>query len=147
MITLDPQQLEKLRDELTIDEGFRLVAYRDSEDLWTIGRGHLLGPRQRMIEITRREAEALFAVDVEDAIKVADRVIPTWRQLDLVRQRVILNMAFNLGNRLEPFVGFRAAIAAGDWVKAAEEMMDSKWALQVKDRAKRLRDKILKGVG
>ena len=69
-----------------------------------------------------------------------------WKELDDVRQRVLANMAFNLGlPRLSKFVNFLTAVQASDWEKAADEMMDSKWANQVGERAIRLRQKMLEG--
>jgi lysozyme len=55
-------------------------------------------------------------------------------------------MCFNLGHpRLSKFKNFIHAMQVSNWELAAEEMMDSKWATQVGDRAKRLRDRMLKG--
>jgi len=59
--------------------------------------------------------------------------------LDAVRQRVVIDMAFNIGvPRLTGFKKMWAAIHCGDYEEAALEMMDSKWARQVGRRAKRL---------
>ena len=53
-------------------------------------------------------------------------------------------MCFNLGRpRLSNFKKFLAALEEGDYEKAAVEMMDSRWASQVGDRAVRLRDRML----
>ena len=55
-------------------------------------------------------------------------------------------MCFNLGYpRLSKFKKFLAAARNEDWETAADEMMDSKWATQVGDRAVRLREKMLNG--
>ena len=48
-------------------------------------------------------------------------------------------MMFNLGMpRLKKFVNMLKAIEAGAWRSAAVEMLDSKWAEQVGNRASRL---------
>ena len=58
-------------------------------------------------------------------------------------QQVIINMTFNMGApRLSKFKKFIAGVNAGDWNTAAVEMMDSRWAKQVGNRAIRLRDRI-----
>jgi lysozyme len=55
-------------------------------------------------------------------------------------------MCFNLGYpRLSNFKKFLAAIQTGNWEEASEEMLDSKWAIQVGDRAKRLAKRMEKG--
>jgi lysozyme len=44
-------------------------------------------------------------------------------------------MYFNLGNRLFNFVNMLKALEDGNYDKVAEEMLDSKWAKQVKGRS------------
>lgn len=135
-----------LKDDLIRDEGLKLQAYKDTAvpPNWTIGVGHLLGPTPRMSEITGREAMALLDADIEDAAALAAKLVGL--DYDEVRWRAVVNMAFNLGNRLETFVNFLAAYKAKDWPRAASEMMRSVWAVQVGDRAIRLHDMILNGV-
>lgn len=145
-----------LKQELIRDEGLRLVAYQDSVDLWTIGVGHLLGDKPRLKEITYEEAMAFLAADIKAAEVVINDTIPQsnhWKmcgigpcQAEAVRYRALVNMAFNLGGkRFRGFKKFIEAVNISDWGKAAEEMMDSKWAGQVKKRALRLHDMILNG--
>lgn len=139
---------EKLKQELARDEGVRLEAYEDSVGIWTIGVGHMLGADQRMTRITPLECAALFDMDIDEA--VARVVVIISSQIALypendVRLRALVNMSFNLGNRLLGFKKFLAAYNAQDWKTAAKEMMDSKWAQQVGERAVRLRNMILNG--
>jgi lysozyme len=55
-------------------------------------------------------------------------------------------MCFNLGYpRFSGFKRFLAAMGTSQWDTAAEEMMDSKWATQVGDRAERLKQMVLTG--
>lgn len=59
-----------------------------------------------------------------------------FKHLSEVRQDVVLNMIFNLG--VVRFKGFKKMISAllrQDYSKAADEMLSSKWASQVKGRA------------
>jgi lysozyme len=137
-----------LKDELVRDEGLRLVSYRDSVGLWTIGVGHLLGEKQRMTEITKDEAMALLNIDMDLAelrvVKLLGFV--GFGLLGEVRQRALVNMAFNLGGRLAGFKKFIAAVNTRDWATAGREMADSQWAKQVGDRAVRLRQMIETGV-
>jgi lysozyme len=144
----------KLRAELVRDEGKRLVAYKDSVGLWTIGIGHLLGVKARMTEITNDEAMALLDADIQTAEKVVWFLVPeskAWSGVDgpgyeEVRYRALVNMAFNLGpNRLAGFKKFIVSVNTRKWEQAAVEMMQSKWATQVGARATRLRDMMLTG--
>jgi lysozyme len=126
----------------------RYTSYKDTVGLWTIGYGHLLGDKQRMTEITFSEAEALLDSDIKQAEAIVRRLVQQATSagaamLGQSRERALVNMAFNLGQRLGGFKKFLAAVNANDWANAAIEMMESKWAVQVGDRAKRLRDMIL----
>lgn len=62
---------------------------------------------------------------------------PWFGKLNNPRKQAILNMLFNLGlTRFSKFKKMIACIEASDAV-AAREMLDSKWAKQVKGRAVR----------
>jgi lysozyme len=137
----------KLRAELIRDEGMRLEAYQDSVGLWTIGVGHLLGTEKRMTRISPDECDALLNVDIDWAIRTAERFVielPLWPYgHNESRARALVNMAFNLGPRLGQFKKFLGSVNGGNWETAAVQMMQSKWAKQVGARAERLRDMIL----
>lgn len=109
----------------------------------TIGYGHnleanpvdWLGNRRT---INDAEAEKLLQADLLRMLpKVADIVgSKPWAKLNLSRQGVMLNMAFNVG--LRGFAGFRrmlGCVRTGDYQRAADEMLDSAWVKQVKSRA------------
>lgn len=137
--------------ELRGDEGEKLKAYRDSLGYWTAGVGHLIDPAKggdpapfgvNLIKggsLTPIQSEALLLMDIEKKEKELDRRLPWWRKLSPVRQRVILNMAFNLGvEGLLEFKNTLALISVGHYQEASVEMLKSKWAKQVKGRATRL---------
>ncbi|MCH8136115.1 MAG: glycoside hydrolase family protein [Proteobacteria bacterium] len=126
--------LHKMRWQLTIHEGIRIKPYLDSVGKLTIGVGRNLDDT----ELSDDEVELMLNNDIERAAKNAER-FSWWRELDSVRQMVVVDMLFNLG--LAGFAKFRKTISfigAGDYPKAAEEMLDSKWASQVGSRAVRL---------
>lgn len=144
-----------LRTDLIRDEGLRLVAYRDSRGIWTIGVGHNIEADPRLLSrigelrlhgLTRAEAEALLDQDIAVCCAALDRNLPWWRNLDPVRQDALANMAFNLGvSKLLGFHDTLAALKAGRWADAAKDMADSAWADQVGARATRLETLILTG--
>jgi lysozyme len=137
---------KKLKEELTYDEGLRLEAYKDSVGLWTIGVGHLLGTSKRMSEVTKEEAMSLLEADIDRAEATVMNLVPTyptWGTENELRARALVNMAFNLGNRLGEFHKFLAAVNDWDWERASRCMMQSKWAGQVGPRAVRLRNMVL----
>jgi lysozyme len=132
-----------LREDLIRDEGRRLTVYQDTNGLFTIGVGHLLGTK-RMESITDRECDALLDADIEDATRLAQSLVGMGH--DEVRMRALVNMAFNLGGGLHGFQKFLAAFRANDWQTAGDEMLKSVWATQVGDRALRLHDMIVNGI-
>lgn len=127
--------IEEMKKELIRDEGLRLKPYRCPAGKLTIGVGRNLEDTG----ITEVEAEMLLAYDIERFGYQLDRAIPWWRALNEVRQRVLLNMAFNMGTaKLMEFTITLANVRAGRWKEAAAGMRSSKWARQVGARAERL---------
>lgn len=134
--------LDAMRSELIRDEAMKLKPYRDSVGKLTIGVGRNLDD----VGISQTEAAHLLDGDIQRTADALDKAIPWWRNLDEVRQRVLLNMAFNMG--IAGLLGFKHALAdvqAGNYDSAAAGMLDSKWAQQVGQRAQRLADMMTKG--
>lgn len=155
MIKLDPINREVLIHELVRDEGERLKTYRCTAGKLTIGVGRNLddvgllpGEAEEMKitlnsirtkGITRAQSRKMLSNDIDRVIRDLDRHLPWADKLDEVRQRVIINMAFNLG--IHGLLGFRNTLAfvrGGQYDRAADNMLKSLWARQVKGRAVRL---------
>jgi len=127
-----------MSEELIRDEGVVSHAYQDSLGYWTIGVGHLIDKRKGggLSDIIIR---MILQNDINEVTTELDERLPWWRSLTEERQRVIVNMAFNLGvGGLLGFRKFLAALKVGNHEGAAIEMLDSLWATQVGDRATRL---------
>ena len=124
----------KLRARVKVHEGVRLQPYADTNGFLTIGYGRLLDPR-RGGGIAPDEAEYMLANDLRRAERDAE-TLPVYLDLSPVRQAVLIEMVFNLG--LEGVKKFRrmlSALVQQDYAEAAAEMLDSRWATQVKGRA------------
>ena len=135
--------------ELKRDEGVRYVPYHDTEDVLTVGVGHNLAvkPLWLIYPLDDAEVDRILLLDIADTIEDLDDRLPWWRELSEARQRVMVNMAFNLG--IDGLLGFKNTLAAvkdGRYSDAAKGMLSSKWARQVGDRAKRLANMMLKGM-
>ena len=117
-------------------EGFRSKPYVDTVGKLTIGYGRNLGDTG----ISKKEANYLLRKDYQTAKADARSVFGNaFDVLNRPRQAVIVNMAFNLGlSRLKRFKRMLRAIRRGNYVVAAVEMLDSRWAKQVGDRATEL---------
>ena len=126
---------DTLKARLIDHEGLLLKPYRDSEGVLTIGIGRNLDH----VGITEAEARALCDSDIATAEKGLDALAAWWRTLDETRQQVLCEMAFNLGaSRLMGFTKFLAALQRRDYETAGDEMLDSRWATQVGNRAVKL---------
>jgi len=132
----------KLIEELKRDEGVELRPYKCSAGFLTLGVGRNIEERG----ITMDESDYLLANDITICEEEATRVFKWYDTLSDVRQRVILNMIFNLGlTKLLNFKKFLAAMEAEDWEEAGKQMLDSRWAKQVGNRADRLEQMIVNG--
>lgn len=124
-----------LKISLIKHEGRRAFPYLDTAGKTSIGVGRNLTDRG----LRDDEVALLLNNDIDDAVSDAVRLVPMFSALEDARQRVIVEMVFNLGaSRLAKFKKFLAAIDAGDYERAADEMLNSAWATQVGQRARTL---------
>jgi len=127
--------MEAMRGQLTLHEGLRLMPYLDTVGKTTIGVGRNLTD----VGITNSEAMLMLDNDIIRSMSDLDQQFLWWRDLNDVRQMVLVDMAFNLGiGGLSKFVRTMKAVERGDWDAAANGMLESKWAKQVKGRAVKL---------
>ena len=146
---------EDLIKQLAHHEGVVLKVYKDSLGIDTIGIGRNLAHRGiEVVELTymQKTMNDVFTngITKEDAYFLANRDIEivegellhtraVVKDLDAVRQRVLVDMGFNMGiPRLNRFFRMWGAINEQEYKSAAEEMQDSLWAGQVKSRANTL---------
>ena len=130
-------------EELLIQhEGLQLRPYTDASNKLTIGVGRNLDDTG----ITREEAMMLLRHDIDRVTQQLDARLPWWRSLSAARQNVLISMAFNLGvDGLLGFTRMLSNLQDGDYSGAAEEMLSSKWATQVGNRAVELADMMENG--
>ena len=134
----------KLATQLLMHEGLRLRVYRDTKGYRTIGVGFNLDARgvaalEALIgrkfsgSITREEALAILNHDIEHFEAEVRRRLPVYEKFDAIRQRVIVDMAFNLGYKSLRFEKAIAALNRGDFATCGREMRLSKWSTDVGD--------------
>jgi len=142
--------------KLITHEGLRLEVYKDSLGIDTIGIGRNLEDRGITKEeldwmdipnmaivhtmgISEADAMYLAENDVQIVEEELVRAHPCVNKLDAVRQLVVMDMAFNMGvPRLCKFKKMWNAIHEENYIAAAKEMLDSRWAVQVKSRSTKL---------
>ena len=92
------------------------------------------------------EINYLLQNDIDRVVAELDSEYDWFSGLDSVRQDVMIDISFNLGQtRLRAFKNALAGMAKGDWRAAADEFMDSRWSKQVGNRAKELTEMIRTG--
>ena len=127
-------KLKSIEEQLILHEGMKLKPYRCPAGKLTIGVGRNLEDKG----LSKQEALFLLRRDIAEVTNEL-RKYPWFETLDMVRQKVLIDMAFNLGiNGLLSFKKMLSYLKAGDYEKAADEMVNSRWYGQVGDRAKRL---------
>lgn len=131
--------------QIAQEEGCRLTAYPDplsGGEPWTIGYGHARGVLPGTVW-TQAEADDALSEDMDDTANALDGAIAWWRGLSLMRQAVLLSMAYQLGvSSLLGFPRMLACAQAGDFIGAADQMRASRWATQTPARANRLADQM-----
>ena len=146
---------DRLVASLKSHEGYSRNPYRDHLGHWTVGTGHLL--RDSLLSCVFRtvgdlldhitdkaQHDCWLSEDIDAAIRRAEAWLrPVWGDLSDEQREVVAEMAFQLGNRIQGFTRARQAIVSGDYVKAADEFLDSLWARQTPIRAKTLVSKWL----
>ena len=122
---------DELIKQLKRHEGIELKPYKCTSDKLTIGVGRNLED----VGISEAEAEYLLMNDLSRFMKMANE-FDWYAGLNDARKAVIISMLFNLGRGgFNKFLKFKQALAEGDHLTASREMLDSRWAKQVKGRA------------
>ena len=125
--------------QLKVDEGVEPCAYQDHLGFWTVGVGRLIDKRKPGAGLRPSEIDFLLQNDVDDRIDQLTRRLQWFQNLDDARKGVLLNMAFQMG--VDGLLGFKNTlklIEDGHYPEAAEAMMQSKWAQQMPNRAKKM---------
>lgn len=136
----------ELTRQLRRDEDEVLHAYPDHLGFLTIGVGRLIDKRKGG-GITPEESAYLLSNDIDKREAELLRRAPWMSSLDQVRFGALLNMAFQMG--VDGLLGFKntlAMVRAGDYVQASEGMLNSLWATQTPERAKRIAHQMKTGV-
>lgn len=145
---------ENAEDMIQRHEGLRTTSYADADGR-SIGYGFYLdNPQSRArIEslgldydevyagrqsITPEQARELFEYSMEDARATAQRFAPNLDNLPQTAQNVLLDMSYNLGNRIFTFRDMRQAVTDQNWENMAREMVDSDWYGQTGNRSAEL---------
>lgn len=155
---IEEAQVDLIKHILSVDEGIKQFPYLDccgkpwrqcqcpddKKGNLTVGIGRNLDT----VGISQKEAYLLAENDINDSIEDVERSFSTWfSKLSFPRKLVIICMRFNVGMKsFRTFEKMIKNLASGDYQSASKEMMNSKWAIQVGKRSKRLAETMKTGV-
>ena len=164
---MKPENEKNLIKQLSIDEGRKNFPYLDTVGIWTIGIGRNLKvglsddelllifqktDKKTYLDLvnyfkvhplTELQIDYLFKNDINKHTEKLFKLLPWIKNLSEIRQCVLINMAFNMGEGngvvgLTSFKNTLSLIENGKYEDAARNMLMSKWAAQVHGRAQRL---------
>ena len=160
--------VQRAAEQLFLHEGFEPTPYEDTLGNWTVACGYnltargvddinrLLGlhfiewpskpkPFEEVI-LDKDQALILLHADIDRVEAAIMEYWPAYSTLTEVRQRVIVDLVYNMGTAAKTFTRCKAAIERQDWSQAVRELYSSKWASQVGyGRAHRLGQMLLTG--
>lgn len=136
----------ELARQLRGEEGTRACAYKDSEGWLTIGVGRLVDSRKPGAGLRPDEITYLLNNDIDACLNDLGKRLPWFQNLDDARKGVLAAMAFQMG--VDGLLGFKTTLALvkdGKYENAAHAMLQSKWATQTPERAKRMAEQMRVG--
>ena len=134
---------ERLLKSVKEHEGFRSKVYLDTLGKRTVGYGHLCVEDhwEDDKEYEWGYLEEILIKDLREAIAGADELIEQHNCKDLKGQakEVVVEMIFQLGKTgVSKFKKMWEALSEYNYIGASFEMLDSKWANQTPNRAKKM---------
>lgn len=137
----------ELERQLRAEEGSSRWAYADHLGFMTIGIGRLCDKRKPGSGLSDEEQSYLLDNDMAAKLKELLKAVPWINELDPPRKDALLNMSFQMGAAgLAKFVNSLALLRAKRYAESADNFMQSLWARQTPERAKRVTDQIRLGI-
>lgn len=137
--------LEGLKIRIKIHEGYRDTVYEDSLGKATIGYGHLLTYKDNFEpnkKYPKEMLEELFESDFQEAVNNAEYFCKSNSLvINETAKHVIIEMVFQLGiGNVNKFKNMIKALQEQDYKTAGDEMINSRWYKQTKERCQKLAD-------
>ncbi|QDP52042.1 MAG: putative endolysin [Prokaryotic dsDNA virus sp.] len=130
---------EELIQAVKESEGFRSRVYKCTEGFDTIGYGFAI----KDLELDEEICEMILQTKLNKMCAYANRKMPFLMTMPVEIQDVVLEMCYQIGvDGVTKFKKTLALLKREEFAEAAVEMLDSKWAKQTPNRAKRLSEKV-----
>ena len=136
--------MKKLIEAVKLSEGFRDRVYKDTLGIDTIGYGFAI----KDLVLDEDISEMILKRKLEALVERVNKRFDFVEGLPEEAQEVIYEMCYQLGvTGVSKFKKTLAYLSHHEFKMASKEMLDSKWARQTPNRAKRLSDIIGKCIG
>jgi lysozyme len=131
--------IQRMREQLILHEGLKLQVYKCTSDKLTIGVGRNIEDRG----ISEETAMQMLDEDINIVHEELQNVFDDFNSMPEIVQESLIDLAFNMGTpTLLKFKNAVAALQSQQWGTAADELLDSRYARQVGQRAKTIADNI-----
>jgi len=143
--------VERVREQLKLDEGVEYKIYLDHLGYATCGIGHLIKESDPEFfgsvgdGVSEERVNELFEQDFNNTVAECNALYgeSEFSLFPEEVQEILVNMMFNMGRtRLSKFKKMNVALIHSDWKEAAKEGRDSLWYRQVTKRAERLMSRL-----
>lgn len=134
--------LEKTKEAIKKEEGFRMETYYCTEGHLTGGYGHKMLEGE---EVPKDKAgwDKLFERDFARAVTGAEDLLMMCPNIDETARNIVVEMVYQMGAYgVSKFKGMLKALQDEDYKQASVEMLDSRWAKQTPNRAKRMAERM-----
>ena len=128
--------MSNLLENIKESEGFRSKVYQCTEGHDTIGYGFAI----KDLVLSRDICDQILETKVAELKLIVNQKIPFIEDLPEIVQEVLYEMYYQMGNSLFKFKKTLKHLENKDYRLAAKEMLDSRWAVQTPNRAKKLSD-------
>tara|TARA_A100001391_G_scaffold149095_1_gene106595 strand:+ start:1707 stop:2129 length:423 start_codon:yes stop_codon:yes gene_type:complete len=137
--------MDKTVELLRRHEGVKPHAYKCSAGYVTIGVGRNIDENGGL-GLSDDEIDYLLQNDIKRCQQELTTYFVWFEKLDEVRKNAMINLVFNLGlSRLRKFEKALFAMSEQDWETASKELLDSRWAEQVGQRAVEIAEMVRTG--
>lgn len=134
---MNENQLDRVRKRLISEEALKLKLYHCTAGKLTIGVGRNVEDRG----ITHDTAMQMLDEDIDICVGELEKNLSWFEDAPDKIQEVLIDLCFNMGiNRLMGFVKTLHKLKTGAYKEAAVELLDSRYAASVPNRAKRNAD-------
>ena len=123
--------MDKLIEQIKAHEGYRKKVYQCTEGYDTIGYGFAI----KDLELTEEICDSILKEKLIKLYSRAEKQFPFFNNLPVDIQDVLLNQCYQMGvTGVSKFKKMLKAMDERDWNRAADEMLDSRWAKQTPNR-------------